>query len=127
MKGHANLTKGQEAPKNTQAQQLLRAIERNPRLKAALALWAEPNASWPQLYRAMEEIEAELGERLDGAGLCSRNERERLTRTANSAEVVGTDARHALGGSEPPSNPMTLAQARSLIRRALDAIVRGRG
>jgi hypothetical protein len=128
MKAHGDLTiAGQEAPRHTQAQQLLRAAKSSPRLEVALALWAEPNASWPQLYRVMEEIEAELGEPLDCAGLCSRNERDRFTRTANSAEIAGGDARHARGRFEPPTNPMTRPEGRTFIRRILDEVLRRAG
>jgi hypothetical protein len=126
MKAHANLMVWPEGAKHTEAQHLLRAVEGSLRLKVVLALWTEPDASWAQLYRAMEEIEAELGEPLDNTGLCSQRERERFRRTANSAETAGRDARHASGKFEPPKNPMTLAEGRGFIGRVLVELLRGR-
>jgi hypothetical protein len=103
----------------TQAQRLLSRALQNPKLLAALEVWGAPGRSWPQLYRILEEIEGFLGERVDKAGLCSRGERGRFTRTADTAEVSGKDSRHALGRFEPPSSPITLAEGAAFVERLL--------
>lgn len=104
----------------TRAQTLLNASRCSTHLARALALWNR-DATWPQLYVALEEVEKELGAKCDAAGLCSAGERSRFTRTANSAEGAGRDARHASGTFSPPQNPMTLRHARDFIGTILEA------
>ncbi|MBV8547102.1 MAG: hypothetical protein JO093_12920 [Acidobacteria bacterium] len=108
----------------TQAQELLELAKKRPRLLVALQLWGEEPKMWPRLYRILEEIEQHLGIDVDKGGLCSSAERTRFMRTANTAEVAGSDSRHALGKFLPPSNPMTLSEAESFISRMLQAALR---
>ena len=98
-------------PQPTRAQELLQRARGHPHLETALSLWADPTRSWPRLYVILEEIEQHLGKRVDAAGHCQANERERFARTANTAEVSGPDARHATGKFAPPSSPMTPSEA----------------
>jgi hypothetical protein len=125
MKGGAALTlPGSQADELTQAQRLHRAAKSSPHLMEALRLWSDPESSWPRLYRALEELETELGSRVDQAGLCHAKERERFTRTANTAEVAGQDARHGSGRFKAPPSPMSLAEAREFIRSVIDGGLR---
>jgi hypothetical protein len=87
----------QQPPQRTQAQELLGRATGSTHLEQALSLWADPTRSWPRLYRVLEKIEWHLGKPVDAAGLCSDNQRDRFTQTANSAEAAGSDARHATG------------------------------
>jgi|688.fasta_scaffold100110_1 hypothetical protein len=103
----------------TQAQILLKAAQADRHLRIALSLLAMPHVSWPHLYRALEEIEVSLGNKVNDAGFCSGNERERFTRSANSGEVAGKDARHRIGKFDPPPQPMTLHDAQSFVRSCL--------
>ena len=111
-------------PSETQAQLLLAAAQVNRHLRIGLSLLAMPHVSWPHLYRALEEIEASLGKKVNDAGVCSSNERERFTRSANSGEVAGKEARHRIGKFDPPLQPMTLRDAQAFVRRCLDATLR---
>lgn len=115
---------GSSTPKETQAQALLRAAQGNRHLRIALSLLALPHVSWPQLYRALEETEAALGQTVCEAGICSANARLRFTRSANSGEVAGADARHRVGKFDPPPNPMTLQDAQTFVRACLDSALR---
>lgn len=108
----------------TQAQLLLQAAQTNRHLRIALLLLAMPHVSWPHLYRALEEIEASLGRKVHEVGVCSSQERERFTRSANSGEVAGKDARHRVGKFDPPPQPMTLNDAQAFVRLCLDATLR---
>jgi hypothetical protein len=114
----------QQVPQITQAQELLERTSGSPHLEQALSLWADQMRSWPRLYRIMEEIEQHLGKRVDVAGLCTANQRERFTRTANTAEVSGPDARHATGKFAAPSNPMSLPEATEFVRKMLLSVLR---
>lgn len=110
--------------RDTQAQEMLKASRSDRRLTVALSLLAIPNASWPHLYRTLEEIESFLGRKVSAAGICSDNERERFTRSANSAEVAGNHARHRFGKFVPPENPMSLNEAGSFMRLLVQTALR---
>lgn len=103
----------------TQAQGIISKATGNLHLEQALSIWNAPTRSWPQLYRTLEEIEMYLGQQVDTAGLCTGKERTRFVRTANTAEVSGMNARHAIGKFLPPTNPMSLKDAADFIRRLL--------
>lgn len=111
-------------PAETQAQLLLKAAQANRHLRIALSLLAMPHVSWPHLYRALEEIEVSLGNKVHHAGICNSNERERFTRSANSGEVAGKDARHRVGKFDPPLQSMTLRDAQAFVRLCLEATLR---
>ena len=108
-----------DTPGPTAAQSLLSAAKTSDRLKTAMLIWADPLRTWPRLYRVLEEIERELGLTVDQAGLCDEDERVRLRRSSNSAEIAGNDARHAAGKFVPPPNPMTLDEATEFVRRMI--------
>src|ERR1035441_5823563 len=105
----------------TQAQQVLARATQSVHLERALVLWSQPNRSWPRLYTILEEIEQHLGTTANSARLCLAKERDRFRRTANSAEVAGSEARHAIGKFKPSPNPMTLGDADAYIGRMLMA------
>jgi len=114
----------QQKPQRTQAQELLSQAAGSPHLELALSLWADQVRTWPRLYRIMEEIEQHLGKHVDVSRLCSANQRERFTRTANTAEVSGPDARHATGKFAAPNNPMSLPEAAEFVGQMLVRVLR---
>ena len=111
-------------PTPTTAQRMRCAANSNRNLDLALTIFFLPRTTWPQLYRCLEEIESFLAMKASTAGMCSEADRERFTRTANTAEAAGHDARHGLGKFTPPRRPMTLEEAtlfiRSLCIKAID-------
>lgn len=111
-------------PATTQAQDLLSAARRSVNLSEALKVWANPIRTWGRLYRVMEEIQKHFGKPVDQVGLCSSSEVERFTRTANTAEVAGLEARHATSRFQPPNQPMSLQEATSFVSRLLDGALR---
>lgn len=107
-----------EPPRITQAETLLSRATGKPHLEQAISLWAGPR-SWPRLYRILEEIERHIGMKVNEAGFCSDNKRDRFRRTADSAEAAGQDARHATGKFIPPAKPMTLDEGTEFVRLML--------
>lgn len=108
-----------EGNRQTQAQKLLAASQDSRHLQVALSILSIPNATWPHFYRCLEEIESYFGMHVSEKGLCSASERSRFTRTANTPEASGYDARHRLGKFEPPQNPMSPAEGLCFVRQML--------
>jgi hypothetical protein len=103
-------------PTPTTAQRIRAAVRSNRHLDLAITIFFLPRTTWPHLYRCLEEVESFLAMKVSTAGMCSENDRERFTRTANTAEAAGLDARHGLGKFAPPRNPMTMNEATLFLR-----------
>ena len=86
----------------------------------ALRLWGAGPPSWVNLYRVLEVIESDVGGKIYEAGWAPKKEVTRFTHTPNRAETLGDQARHGKERTSPPRNPMSLADARSLLTRLLD-------
>lgn len=114
----------EQSTRPTQAQEFLAASRSDRRLQVAVSLISIPNSTWPHLYRCLEEIEFYLGRNVNDEGLCSKKERERFTRTANSAEVSGRDSRHRLEKYEAPKDPMSISEARNFVSGILQTTLR---
>lgn len=108
----------------TLPQQFVEAALRSAHLQTASLIWTDQVRTWPRLYRVMEEIQQHFGMPPYRAELCGRAEYKIFERTANSAEVAGLDARHALGKFEPPTMPMTLAGAEAFVGKVLERAFR---
>lgn len=70
-------------------------------------------ADWVNLYRIYEAIQADAGTQLEKWS--SSNKLRTFKHTANSAEVLGHDARHGKSVGAPPANPMSHQEAQALI------------
>jgi hypothetical protein len=82
---------------------------------------AEP-LNWTDLYKIYEIIQdTGMLETVTQTASISNRDITRFTRTANHQEASGADARHARLSQEPPSNPMTIEQARGMIGRLVTA------
>ncbi len=111
----------QDQKRRTQAQELLAGSHVDAHLREAVSMWGDPMRTWPRLYRILEDIEKYLGQKVHEAEFCSKDQRERFTRSANSAEVAGKDARHAAGKYKPPKNPLNLADGVSFVSGLLQS------
>jgi hypothetical protein len=118
---------GGSVTQNSQAEELLAAARSSRYLRHALDLWATDNLTWARLYTILETLEQHLGVQADAAQLCSKAERGRFTRTANTAEVSGRESRHAPGLFEAPAKPMSLKEATAFIERLLTKALRMSG
>lgn len=110
----------------TQARSILRAARSDRHLHVAMTILALPYATWPHLYRCVEEIEQSLGSGVVEAGLCDRPTIRRFRRTINTGETGGLDARHRLGNAEPLSDPMSLVEAMGLVTGLLSQALKRR-
>ena len=87
----------------------------DPLVQRAVAFLSRRNCTWFDLYSVLEVLEEDLGQPASKAGICSRNQRSRFTRTANSYSILGVHARHGRTQALPPPNPMTFREARIFV------------
>lgn len=95
----------------------------------AFFLYGSLDSSWKNLYMVIEVIEDDLGgeSELIDAGMASAADIKQLKHTANSYRALGREARHATLATEPPKSPMTLEEAKGVIRELLRAWVQSKG
>lgn len=84
---------------------------------------ASDAGTWGALYRLYEVIEDDVrGEpEMVRRGWTSRRQRSRFRSSSCSPDVAGDDARHGVSTMEPPSNPMTLDEARTFVEGILQS------
>jgi hypothetical protein len=73
--------------------------------------------SWHNLINIFEAIESDVGGLIITLGWATKSELDTFTRTANSRQAIGDEARHGHNKFDPPKKPMTLQQACELIAR----------
>ena len=105
----------------TFGEQAYRVAETNEALREALRTYGAIDQDWRGLYTVFETIEAAKGK--IPSAWATKGEISDFTGTANSYCAVGPDARHGFGASEPMVPKMTVAQARALIQKLLQAWV----
>lgn len=86
----------------------------------ALRLWANNPDSWDNLYKILEVIESDVGGAIYRNAWVSKKEVNRFTQTANSPEALGDEARHAKKRVSPPPKPMTIQEAKQLMKTLLE-------
>jgi hypothetical protein len=104
-------------PDAVPASDLLAVAANEPDVARALRLIGQAETTWPGLYHLYEVVLGDVGGLIYDDGWASRIEVERFRRTANSPAVLGEHARHGRETTEPPSNPMSLREARDLVER----------
>ena len=102
------------------AEAWLTAAEISDDVARALRLSAGREHGWVELYRLLEIVEDSVGRNgITDAGWATKRQLARFRHTANSFEAVGDDARHGHKHFQPPRHPMSLNDARELIRQVL--------
>lgn len=88
---------------------------RDEKVAKVLRLFGSGVLDWVNLYRIYEVILSDAGNTLVSLGWATKKSVDRFTRTANSPSATGDAARHGSESTQPPPDPMTLSEARSLI------------
>jgi hypothetical protein len=80
------------------------------------------NSDWGSLYKVFEIIRDDVGGNrcLIQRGWVSKRVLSRFTRTAQSRDAIGDEARHASKKFTPPRHPMVLSEVRGVIRSILE-------
>jgi len=85
------------------------------------ALYFFREGTWDNLYKVYEIIRDDAGneQAIIKKSWGSKRELHRFTQIVQSSEALGDDARHASKKYKPPAQPMSLTEAKSLIRGIL--------
>jgi hypothetical protein len=91
-------------------------------------IFANGDLSWSNLFKVFEIVRRDCGGEgaAQSAGWATKKSMELFRRTANSFEAVGLDARHGVEQNQPPSTPMDISEARSLITTLVRAWLRSK-
>jgi hypothetical protein len=92
----------------------LRALA-DPAAERALRILGRDDVDYRDLYFVFEIVRAAAGDRI--YQWASRREIERFRHTANSPSALGEAARHGHEPTQPPDDPMPIAEANGLVRR----------
>ena len=94
----------------------------------ALRIFGVFDTNWFNLYKVFEIIRDDVGghAQLIRAGWVSEKNISRFTGTAQSSDILGDDARHARYRGGPPSDPMSLSEAKSFIKTILEQWIRSK-
>lgn len=106
-------------PEPTTAEQALAAAMRDPQAERALRIFGRDEIDYRDLYHVFEIAEAAIGSRIYSIGTVTSAEVRRFKHTANSLHALGDQARHGHEATQPPSQPMSFAEARALVGRVL--------
>lgn len=93
------------------------AAQENPAVVDVMKLLNVKEQDWSNLYRIYEIIEDDVAGPTEMAriGDVSKAELRRFKHTANSRKASGLKSRHPVETTDPPKNPMTLNDAKSMI------------
>jgi hypothetical protein len=106
-------------PIPAQEGRILVAADQDPNLEQVLRLYGSREPDWRDLFFILEALEDGIAKTAAAAGWMTESQRKRFTATANNRRVIGDDARHGHAKFEPPTNPMTLEEARALIEETV--------
>jgi len=94
----------------------------------ALRLIGSGVSDWVNLYRIFEVVAADCGgvSGIESQGWATSKAMRLFKHTANSPGIIGTEARHGAEQTTPPSKPMTLGEAKSLVFTIVQAWLRSK-
>jgi len=85
----------------------------------ALAILGRDDVRWHDLYHVLEVVESDAGGAAHSFGWATKRELDLFARTANNRVAIGSEARHGHKRWTPPKEPMTLNNAKALIRHVV--------
>lgn len=118
----AGVVAGDDVPPPPPGARYLSIAGANRDVAEVLEIMSAERLNWTDLYKIYEIIQdSGMLETVTQTACMSNRDITRFTRTANHQEASGAEARHARLSQEPPSNPMTIEQARGMIGRLVTA------
>jgi hypothetical protein len=101
---------------------------KNDEIANVFCLLAGGTLDWVNLYRIFEIIGSDVGSpgSIATNGWVTKASMKLFKHTANSPGALGLDARHGAETTQPPTNPMTISEARTLIKSIIYAWLRSK-
>lgn len=107
-------------PGTTQKYQVSDLPTNDSNVEVALRVLAQRRLTWSELYKLLEIVQADQGSDYPiREGVTTKVQLRNFKHTANSMAAIGDDARHGPTSQQPPSSPMTIDDARDLLRDIL--------
>lgn len=103
----------------TSVEEWVALAKMDQKVAKALRLVGTRELSWAELYKLYELVHSDVGDKMFSNGWATKKKIKLFTHTANSAGAIGDDARHAKEDSAPPSTPMPLSEAETLIKNVV--------
>jgi hypothetical protein len=99
----------------------IKIAQSNENVAKVLRLLSKGDYDWVNLYRIFEVIEGDVGgiSQIIQEAWATEPAIKRFKHTANSVGAIGDDARHGKETTQPPKNPMTISETKSLIETIL--------
>jgi len=99
----------------------VKLAQNNQNVARALRLLGNIGYDWVNLYRIYEVVEDDVGgiSKITQGGWATETAIRRFKHTGNSVGAIGDEARHGIETTQPPKNPMTFSEAKSLIETIL--------
>lgn len=96
-------------------------VGKDAAVEKAMRIYGTREHNWVNLYIIYEVIESDAGGKtaLVNNGWASEAKIKKFKHTANSVGALGDNARHGSENTSPPTNPMPLEEAQSLIETLL--------
>jgi len=101
---------------------------KNDAIADVFRILGDSTLDWVNLYRIFEIIGGDVGG-LDSIATntwATKASMKLFKHTANSPGALGLDARHGAESKQPPTNPMTISEARTLINSIIHAWLRSK-
>lgn len=96
----------------------VKIAQQDENVSKVLQLLGSMNDDWVNLYRILEIVEKDVGgtKEIKEKGWATQRAVKLFKHTAQSPDAIGQKARHGVQEQEPPPLPMTISEARSLIK-----------
>lgn len=114
---------------STDVTRLVTSVNQEDVILRALTIYGELGDSWRGLSMVLDAIQQDAGDERDllNAGWAPRKDIKLFKQTANNYGAVGLDARHGFSGTPMRKKPMSLGDARQLMRTLLNNWLASRG
>jgi len=118
-----------EPAHDSPADRALELVKVDPAVEKVFRILGNTNREFRDLYVVLETIEADIGgmHALLKQGWVTETEIKRFKHTANSVSALGDDSRHGREPTNPPLNPISLRDARSLVGKIAKEWVNSKG
>ncbi len=108
---------GQDIIRNLEFESWMKLAEEDEIVKNVFRQITEFEPNWINLYKVYEIVNKDAGR--TKIEQWTNKKIGLFTHTANSQSAIGDDARHGVDKHDPPKEPMSLSEARALIRNLL--------